>query len=354
MQKILFVISFLFLTLQSSHAQTRAECNFEWRVCKASGPSNYASECWEPNGVCYEKAKRNITPAKTVCFKEYESCIYNDCGSYGDSEIVPCARRCLRKEQECQRAAAKPPPQPTYISPKSTTQNYGSSTTYTPPKTKSPTYGSGYKPPTTSSGVSDNPISNNEEQTVEDALRGVFGKPVQSEYGSGYVPPNTSTEESDTPSEITKEDIRKKLGMDLETMKAVSDIGSRNALNCTTLQRNSKGWLEVFNGCGETINYGYCYSEWVPKRELGNPFKCDLTGKPSWSGASSVAGSSTRQFPSQGDSKSMRANFGPCMEKVIYNNRTYSYLSSRRTTTGPFNGMGGKYKCIYQKSAGQN
>ena len=81
------------------------------------------------------------------------------------------------------------------------------------------------------------------------------------------------------------DDIRKKLGTDLATMKAVSDIGARNALKCAVLQTNSGGFVEVFNHCGKTVNYGYCYSEWVTKRGVNNPFKCDYTGKPSWSAA---------------------------------------------------------------------
>ena len=137
-------------------------------------------------------------------------------------------------------------------------------------------------------------------------------------------------------------------------MKAVSDLGGRNATKCAGLQINDQGRSEVHNLCGKSISFGYCYSDWRHSRGLNNPVKCDLTGKPSWGAASSVRGSGTQQLAGQDNASKMRVHMGPCMTEVVYNSRIYNYLHSKRTTTGPFDGSGGKYKCMYIKAAGQN
>jgi len=160
-------------------------------------------------------------------------------------------------------------------------------------------------------------------------------------------------DESQTSDAKTEEDIRKELGTDLATLKAVSDIGIRNGLRCAALRKNSAGFMEVQNLCAEPIDFGYCYSEWVHKRGLKPLMKCDSDGTPSWAAAASVKGNSARQ-PAAQDGASMRVIIGPCMSEVNYNGRIYSYSYSRRMTTGPVDGRGGSYKCLYFKAAGQD
>lgn len=342
---ILFIFGLIFaqLFVSNSYAQTRAQCNFEWRVCKASGPTNYASECWEPNGICNEKANLNVTPEKTVCYNEYKSCIYNSCGSFGDSDIVPCARRCLRKEQTCQKTSAKPTPTPRYIPPPQPT----------------------YTPPTSNTNTVQQSKSS-AARSVTDILGAISGQTNDSSESNDFIQRATDCQQQggtmldgscvdklQSSDASTEDNIRKKLGTDLETMKAVSDLGGRNARTCVGARTDQEGWLYIKNICGKSVNFGYCYDKWVPKRTTAtNPFKCDSTGKLAWGGASSVRGSDDWRAPLQADSISRKLIFGACMSEVFYNNRKYSYLHSKRTSAA-FRGGSGKYKCIYIKSAGQ-
>jgi len=338
MHKVLFfIIGLMFANLfvSASYAQTQAECSFEWRVCKANDPGNdplyYADQCYYPSQTCYDRARLTVTPEKEVCFKEYRDCVYNSCGTYRDSEIVPCARRCLRKEQACQKAASKPIQQPSY----------------TPP------------PNNNSSG-----IGNNSAIELSVAIKGetndsspsndFIERAVDCQQAGGKMLNGVCVDEPQEFDANSEDSIRKKLGTDLETMKAVSDLGGRNARTCVGAKTDNEGFLYIKNICGKPVNFGYCYDGWVHKRPTAsNPFKCDTTGKLAWGGASSVRGSEEWRAPLQADSVSRKLIFGPCMAEVFHNDRKYSYLHSQRTSA-TFRGGTGKYKCIYIKSAGQD
>lgn len=342
---LLFIFALVLAQMfaSSSYAQTKAECNFEWRECKANDPGNdpmyYADQCYSPSATCNERADLNNTPEKTACYKEYNSCIYNKCGTYSDKEIVSCARRCLRMEQACQRAADKPTPPPTYTPPPQPK--------YTPPPSNTNTVQQG------GSSVADilGAISGNNNDLSES--NDFMQRATECQQQGGTMLDGACVDKLQSSDASTEDDIRKKLGTDLETMKAVSDLGGRNARTCVGARTDQEGWLYIKNICGKSVNFGYCYDKWVPKRTTAtNPFKCDSTGKLAWGGASSVRGSEDWRAPLQADSVSRKLIFGACMSEVYYNDRKYSYLHSKRTSAA-FRGGSGKYKCIYIKSAGQ-
>jgi len=333
-----FIFSTVFFAGNAEAQQTCLQKQMSCTSTCDSGSPDYA-RCVER---CNDRLVSCANTTKTDCISTYSAC---NLGCRGDN-ILSCLQQCKNRNNVCttaERAAKNAEKERRRQSRRQPER------TFTPPPASN--QGSAYQ------GPSDNSAE------FSDALRGLLGEPKQSEgfigrantcrEHGGKLVNGTCVEDSRSSAANSQDDIRKELGTDLATMKAVSDIGARNALKCAVLQTNSSGFVEVYNHCGKTVQYGYCYSEWVPKRDLKNPFKCDYTGKPSWSAADWVKASSTRPFPIQSDSKSRRVNFGPCMEEVVYNNRTYIYLNSKRTTTGPFNGMGGKYKCMYLKSAGQ-
>ena len=319
---VLFFVFIISLAIFSGTAEAQQTCIQKQMSCTSACDSrspDYA-RCVER---CNDRLVSCANTTKADCLSTYSAC---NLGCKGDN-ILPCLQQCANRNNVCttaERAARRAEKDRRYESRRQPPPTY----TPPPPTTQSNT-GSGY------TGPSESPSS------VADILGGIRGEPIQSEG-------------SQTPSKNLDEDIRKKLGTDLATMRAVSDVGTRNAIACAVLEINDRGRSQVRNLCGKSINFGYCYSDWVHARGLSNPIKCDLTGKPSWGAASSVKGSGTTLLAGQDNASKGRTHIGPCMSEIVHNNRTYIYLHSKRTTTGPFDGVGGKYTCMYLKAAGQD
>lgn len=129
-----------------------------------------------------------------------------------------------------------------------------------------------------------------------------------------------------------------------ELLSKASELGRANALGCVELTRLNDGRTAIKNNCSIRVNYGYCYSNWVPKRSTAsNPFKCDNHGTPSWGQAASVAAGETKPFPLQLDAESKETHAGPCMSEVIVEGTVFNYLHSERVSTD------NSYRCKYQQ-----
>lgn len=136
-----------------------------------------------------------------------------------------------------------------------------------------------------------------------------------------------------------------------EIMSKVALMGASGAMNCVTLVKGNSGYLSLKNICEEKINYHYCYDKWVPNPNVAggnnNPFKCDLNGKLSFSGADSISGLKTKALPLQSGALRKRTRVGPCMDVVLESGIRYNYLSSKRTGGQ----TGNEYRCNYYRAS---
>jgi len=320
-----FKLFFFFLVcavsiFKSENAMAQQSCIQKQMSCTSScnpNSNNY--------GMCVNSCNDDLVTCadttETDCLSSYSAC---NLGCTGD-DIMSCLQVCISRNQVCKDAERRA---------KRSARERRRQSRPVPTPTPTPA------PPV----IETQPAPAN---SVEDILGKI-------KNGGLSTSGNSSENSSRTIESNSEKDIRKKLGTDLETMKAVSDLGGRNARTCVGAVNDSEGFIYVKNICGKSVNFGYCYDDWVPKRPTAsNPFKCDTTGKLAWGGASNVRGSQEWRAPLQSDSVSRKLIYGPCMAEVFYNDRKYSYLHSRRTAAA-FRGGTGKYKCIYIKSAGQD
>ena len=136
-----------------------------------------------------------------------------------------------------------------------------------------------------------------------------------------------------------------------EIMSKISVMGANKAMKCTSFEKDNNGYLSLRNICSEKINYHYCYDNWTPNPNIAggntNPFKCDLNGNPSFSGADSILGNSLKKLPLQSGALKKRTRVGPCMSAVMSNGIRYNYLSAKRTGEV----SGNSYKCNYYRAS---
>ena len=165
---------------------------------------------------------------------------------------------------------------------------------------------------------------------------------------SGQGSPQTTTAPKNIQS-ITKPKVSE--AVTPEIMSKVALMGASGAMNCVSLVKGDNGYLSLKNICEEKINYHYCYDKWVPNPNVvggnRNPFKCDLNGKLSYSGADSVSGLKTKALPLQSGALKKRIRVGPCMDVILENGIRYNYLSSKRIGGQ----TGNEYRCNYYRAS---
>ena len=140
-----------------------------------------------------------------------------------------------------------------------------------------------------------------------------------------YTPPPRSSYRSSNSNSTT---TRSKS----ELKDALSLKGSSEAKRCISTRRGrSFGTDNLFhlkNNCSKPINYSWCYSS-VRDNER-NLYKCDITGKFSFSGADSVQPYDENWMLS---SHIASVRYGACMKDVELDGKTYGHISTERESS---------------------
>ena len=309
---LLFVLYSNVASAQSSSCkalnQCMSSCNFQSpcvKKCSALGSQCNSSTDWKAEERRIEQRVRS----GSSCTDKYSTCNLN-CKGTG-SALISCLQRCTDISQNCRDSERS-----VRGSANSTSTRDNNYSTLSLPRETRQTSG-------IRSGVQSTTISNIPFRTVT-------SQDIQIIKAEGGNPTNNKS----------------------DSLRKAALMGGQGAMECTSFVKDEKGHLSLKNRCSELINYHYCYDKWVGKPNTNgshpNPFKCDLNGKPAFSGADSLRPNSTKYMPLQELAVSKRTRVGPCMDVVIVDEVRHNYLSSVRTAAGD---SGRGYHCRYYRAS---